>query len=421
MIFLIAPLLTFAATLLLVLVLRPIATRAGLLDIPNERSSHQQPTPLVGGLAIFVGVCAGAAAAMANGLLPLNNYSVSLFSGCALLVLVGLIDDLHPLSTSLRFVVQIGASLIMVYGGGVVLNDLGAMLPSGQILELGVMAVPFTVFATLGVINAVNMSDGLDGLSGTLALISLLGMMLAAGVAGALADALLLALIAAGIIGFLMFNLRIVGRARASIFLGDAGSTTLGFLLTWFAVSLSQAPDRVISPAVALWFIMLPIFDTVSMMLRRLMRGRSPFAADREHIHHIFLLAGFSVNETVVVMSAAALIGVGIGLLSMDLRATDFYVASFFLIAGILYFWMVIRAWKVMRFIERSINRRRSRPDRRSGQDRRRRSDPGYQGEERRGGQDRRLAPRRASDRTDDPMLEPDLPANHSLRVEDSR
>jgi len=420
MIFLIAPLLTFAATLLLVLLLRPVAIRVGLLDVPNERSSHVEPTPLIGGLAIYAGFCAGAAAAIANGLLPLDNYSVSLLAGCTLLVLVGLVDDLHPLSTLLRFAVQIAASLIMVYGGGVVLDDLGAMLPSGDVLHLGAAAVPFTVFATLGVINAINMCDGLDGLSGTLSLISLSGMMIAATVSAAFANALLLALLAASITGFLLFNLRLGRRQRASIFLGDAGSTLLGFLLTWFAISLSQGPDRSISPAAALWFIMLPIFDTVSMMLRRLMRGRSPFVADREHIHHVFLLAGFSVNETVVVMAAAALIGVGIGLLSMDIKATDFYVAAFFLIAGILYFWMVIRAWKVMRFIERSINRRRSRPDRRSGRDRRRRIDRDFTGPDRRSGVDRRQAARRAADRATDPFSAPELPSGQSWTREES-
>ena len=397
MILLIAPILTFATTLLLGLVLQPIATRVGLMDLPNERSSHREATPLVGGLAIFFGVVAGSVAAAANGLLPVNDYVLSLLAGCLFLVVIGAVDDLRPLSAPVRLVLQVGASLIMIYGGGVVLTDLGAMLPSGQILYLGITAIPFTVFATLGVINAINMSDGLDGLSGTLSLVSLTGMLIAASVGGRSVDALILALLAVAIGAFLIFNLRIAGRKRATIFLGDAGSTTLGFVLTWFAISLSQGEDRAITPAVALWFIMLPIFDTVAMMLRRLIKGRSPFSADREHIHHVFLLAGFSVNETVTIMAAAALIGVGIGLLSMDIAATDFYVAGFFLIAGILYFWMVLRAWKVMRFIERSINRRRSRVNRRSGLDRRRRTDMNFAGPERRSGTDRRQLDRRSS------------------------
>ena len=399
MIYFVGPLIVFSATLLLVLVLRPFARRVGLVDVPNERSSHQAPTPLIGGLAIFISFCIGLVVAVASGLLSVDRYTLSLLAGGALLVGVGAVDDAKDLSPFVRFGVQIIASLIMIYGAGVVLTDLGRMLPSGEVLELGWMAVPFTVFATLGVINALNMCDGLDGLSGSLSLVSLSGLMIVASVRGGAGDTLMLALLAAGIAGFLLFNLRIPGRKRASIFMGDAGSMFLGYVLTWFTITLSQEPGRAMVPAAALWFLMLPIFDTVSMMLRRILRHRSPFQADREHIHHVFLLAGFSVNETVVVMVAAALIGVGFGLLFMDMRAPEFSIAGLFLIAGILYFWMVLRAWKVMRFLERSICRRRSQPDRRCGADRRVRAGHDYTGPERRSGKDRRIVVRRASDK----------------------
>lgn len=399
MIFFVGPLIAFAATLLLVLILRPVATRAGLVDIPNARSSHETPTPLIGGIAIFVAFCVGGLVALTSGLLPLDSYSISLLVGSTLMVVVGAMDDAHDLSPLIKFVAQIVASLVMIYGGGVVLTDLGGMLPSGDTLYLGILSVPFTVFATLGVINALNMCDGLDGLSGSLALISLTGMMIVATVNGGPADAIVLAVLAAAIAGFLVFNLRFLGRKRAAIFMGDAGSMLLGFLLTWFAISLSQGQSRAMVPAAALWFLMLPIFDTVAMMLRRIARRQSPFRADREHMHHIFLLAGFSVNETVTIMAAAALIGVGIGLLFMDLAAPEFSIAGFFLIAGMLYFWMVLRSWKVMRFIERSICRRRGGPDRRSGKDRRQAPADAYTGGERRYAADRRQRLRRESDR----------------------
>jgi len=299
-----------------------------------------------------------------------------------------------------RFIAQILASFLMVYGAGVVLSDLGAITPGDQVLRLGWMAVPFTVFTTLGVINALNMCDGLDGLSGTLALISLTGLLLAAIFNGASGDVFILAALATGILGFLLFNFRIPGRERASIFMGDSGSMFVGFALTWFAISLSQGEGRVITPAAALWFLMLPIFDTVTMIFRRAVRKRSPFSADREHIHHVFLLAGFNVNETIAIMAAAALIGVGVGLLSMDIGASEFSVAGLFLVIGLLYFWMVLRSWKVMRFIERSICRRRRQADRRSSIDRRRAVNHSYDGEDRRSGVNRRQQLRRQSDGT---------------------
>ncbi len=379
------------STTLLILLLRPLAVVTGLVDIPNERKSHQIPTPLVGGLAIFAGLVVAFLLTVAAGVtLPLREI-LSFFGGGLLLVTVGVIDDFFDLSPLARFAAQIAAALLMIFGAGVVLDDLGGMTLSGRLLAMGVFAVPFTVFATLGVINALNMCDGLDGLSGSLSLVSLAGLFFAAYLWGNVADVILLPLLGSAVVGFLLFNLRLPGRERASIFMGDAGSMFLGFALTWYAVSLSQGDSRVISPAAALWFLMLPIFDTVTMMLRRILRGRSPFSPDREHLHHVFLLAGYTVNETVGLMAAIAVLGVLVGLASVYWHVPELLVAGGFLLVGLGYFWMIMHAWRVMRFLHRSICRRRITGDRRRGQD------PAYAGPERRSGIDRRLASARAA------------------------
>lgn len=380
-----APLVALVATALLIVLLRPVAMTTGLVDVPNERKSHLSPTPLVGGLAIFAGL------AFAFGLIGVDGTTLSprqflsFFGGGLLLVVVGVVDDYLDLSPAVRFVAQILASLLMIFGAGVVLSDLGGMTLSGGVLTLGIMAVPFTVFATLGVINALNMCDGLDGLSGTLSLVSLSGLMVAVWLWGGTADATLLPILAAAIIGFLLFNMRLPGRDRAAIFMGDAGSMFLGFALTWFAVQLSQGDSRVIAPSAALWFLMLPIMDTVSMMLRRLMKGRSPFAPDREHLHHVFLLAGYSVNQTVSIMGGVAVVGVLVGLASIHFQVPEIIVSGGFLLAGLGYFWMISHAWRVMRFVHRSICRRRIAAERRTG------GNEPYAGPERRSGRDRRV------------------------------
>lgn len=382
-----APLVALVATILLIFVLRPVAARFGLVDIPNERKSHRTPTPLVGGLAIFVGLGLGFFLCK-DGPIPLNQQEVYSFFGAGfLLVAVGVVDDFLELSPAVRFVAQVLAALLMIFGAGVVLNDLGSMTPGGDVLQLGFLAVPFTVFATLGVINALNMCDGLDGLSGSLTLTSLSGLILAAYTWGVPADTALLPILGTGIVAFLLFNLRLLGRERASIFMGDAGSMFLGFALTWYAIALSQGDTRALPPAAALWFLMIPIFDAVSMMLRRMMKGRSPFAADREHLHHIFLLAGYSVNETVLVMTGVASCGVFVGLAAFYFQVPEFVVAGAFLLTGIGYFWMITHAWRVMRFLRTSICRRQGVGDRRTG------TDSGYAGPERRSGLDRRVLP----------------------------
>jgi UDP-GlcNAc:undecaprenyl-phosphate GlcNAc-1-phosphate transferase len=372
----------FVVTTLLIGLLRPLAVAVGLVDIPNERKNHGLPTPLVGGLAIFLALLACTGAAVGLGHLPLDSRVLSFFGAGLLLVAVGVVDDFVELSPLVRFVAQIMAALLMIHGAGVVLADLGGMTISGATLTLGVLAIPFTVFATLGVINALNMCDGLDGLSGSLALVSLGGLLVAGWLWGG--DVSILGLLGACIAGFLAFNLRLPGRSRASIFMGDAGSMFLGFALTWYAIELSQAPERVIRPASALWFLMLPIIDAVAMMLRRLMKGRSPFAPDREHLHHVFLLAGFSVNQTVGIMAGIAVLGVLVGLASVHWEWPELAVAGAFLAVGLAYFWMINHAWRVMRFLSRSICRRRAVADRRRGQD------PNYRGPERRSGRDRR-------------------------------
>ena len=379
-----APLVTLVATIALIVLLRPLAVRAGLVDIPNARKSHRAPTPLVGGLAMFGGLVLGFFLCK-DGPVALSHREVYSFFGAALLlVTVGAIDDRLELSPAVRFIAQVIAALLMIFGAGVVLKDLGSITPSGEMLQLGFMAVPFTVFATLGIINALNMCDGLDGLSGSLTLTSLSGLIMVASIWGIPADTALLPILGTAIVGFLLFNLRLLGRERASVFMGDAGSMFLGFALTWYAISLSQGESRALRPSAALWFLMIPIFDAVAMMLRRILKGRSPFEADREHLHHVFLLAGFSVNDTVAVMTGFASCGVFIGLASIYFNIPELVVAGAFLLTGIGYFWMITHAWRVMRFLRTSISRRHAASDRRKA------ATPDYAGPERRSGRDRR-------------------------------
>lgn len=396
-----------ATTVLLILLLRPVAVATGLVDIPNERKSHRAPTPLVGGVAIFAGLTVAFMVAGHSALPVPGREMVSFFGAGLLLVLVGVIDDFLELSPAVRFVAQILAALLMVFGAGVVLEDLGHMTWTGALLPLGVLSIPFTVFATVGVINALNMCDGLDGLSGSLALVSLGGLLLATALWGDPGQAAFLPLLGAAIVGFLVFNLRLPGRNQALVFMGDAGSMFLGFALTWYAVDLSQGSDASISPASALWFLMLPIFDSVAMMLRRILRGRSPFAPDREHLHHIFLLAGYTVNQTVAIMASLAAMGVLIGLASIQWQVPELLVSGGFLLLGLGYFWMITHAWKVMRFLHRSICRRRGVADRRKGHD------PNYAGPER-----RVLADRRAANRAVSGAAPIDLEADTRLRMQ---
>jgi UDP-GlcNAc:undecaprenyl-phosphate GlcNAc-1-phosphate transferase len=391
---LLSPLLAFSATTVLIVLLRPMALALGLVDVPNARKSHQGQIPLIGGMSIFVGVTVALTVQYVFVAQPTTGtvHLTALFGAAFILVFIGIWDDYSDLPPTARLLTQLAAALIMIYGGGVVLNDVGALLPGAGVLSLGLLAVPFTVFACIGVINAINMIDGLDGLSGSLTLISLLGLGVANSLWGDVGNQHVIVIVAACVMAFLLFNLRTLWRSRAWVFLGDAGSMFLGLTLCWLAISMSQGENRVISPAAALWFLMLPIYDAVSMMLRRILKGRSPFQADREHLHHIFLFAGFSVGESVTLMSGIAVVGVVIGLGGTYWQVPDWVLAGLFLVGGGLFFWVVRRAWRVMRFLRRSICRRSKTSDRRASTDRRDADEiAAYADSDRRSGVERRL------------------------------
>jgi UDP-GlcNAc:undecaprenyl-phosphate GlcNAc-1-phosphate transferase len=337
--------LTFFLTILFILIYRYLAGRIGLLDSPDDRKNHEGHVPLVGGLAIFSALL----------LTPLfiqykiDHYGAFLLCICFLL-LVGLFDDVLEIKASVRLVAQIIAALFMALAGDVILIDFGNISPTG-LFSLGSFSLFITVFATVGTINAVNFSDGLDGLAGGLILITFSFFAIVAYMIGRYAELELLLLLISALFAFLLFNARWSGRKKADVFLGDAGSMCLGFVVAWFAIGLTQGDDRVITPVTVLWFFALPLYDTVGVMLRRILKSQSPLMPDREHLHHIFEHAGFSVGQTVLIAYVLALFMGGIGLFAWYLKIPEFYMFVLFLIIFALYFWGMMHAWKVMRLL----------------------------------------------------------------------
>lgn len=386
------PIMALAITVILVQVARRVAPAVGLVDTPTARKSHNGDIPLVGGIAIFGALFAF----MAFG--GLFQDHAAFLAAATLLVTVGVLDDVFGISPPVRLAVQAAAMLIITVVGGVYLADLGSIVPAVGTLHLGWMAIPFTVFAGVGAINAFNLSDGVDGLCGTLTLVALVGLGIAAGVGGAFSELPLILTLIGGIVGFLIFNVRLPKRQQASVFLGDAGSYLLGLSVLYLAVRLSQGPDRAIQPVTALWFCMLPLLDTIGVMLRRLRRGHSPLSPDREHIHHVFLLAKFSVTATWIGLTLVAITGVAFGLLGLFAGVPESVMFASFLVLSVAYYGMFTRVWKALTFLSRSINRRAmAKMDRRIGEDRRQRSEVYYVDgipKERRSGYERRKSGR---------------------------
>ncbi|MBM3163391.1 MAG: undecaprenyl/decaprenyl-phosphate alpha-N-acetylglucosaminyl 1-phosphate transferase [Chlorobi bacterium] len=268
------------------------ADRLRLLDMPdNNRKVHTVAKPLVGGLGIIAGVLVAMLL-----FFPVIKY-ISLIVSILLILGIGVIDDRFDISFKWRFVAQITATVITIhYFPGMNLRSFGDLFGFGS-LETGLLMVPVTIFCALGVINAINMIDGLDGLAATTSLIAFIAFAILAWLNDMQAFMLLSLAFAGAIAAFLRFNWY-----PSKLFMGDAGSMTLGFVLAFFAIQLTQKPDGVVSPVAALFVLAIPVTDTLTVMTKRMMNGKSPFEPDKTHFHHLLKEMGFSHAGVVFVV-----------------------------------------------------------------------------------------------------------------------
>lgn len=286
-------------------VLRPIAIYFNLVDVPNHRKQHNGHIPLIGGLSIYVGVLVAILSVY-----PIHDKLFYLLASASLVLLAGLVDDLKDLGVLVRILIQILACVIMIKGAGIYVESLGDLFGFGEI-HIGTWGIPFTIFAVIGLVNAINMSDGIDGLTGSLALVAVIGIFGFESLSNnyRLFDFLLI--MAVSLIPYLLTNLTIISKRK--IFLGDAGSMFIGFVLAWVLVELTQTPNKAIEPGSVIWCVALPVIDTLVVIIKRLKAGRSPFSPDRAHFHHMLQDMGLNSRQTLVTITAIALTLIGVG------------------------------------------------------------------------------------------------------------
>ncbi len=323
-------------TFVILWALQKVAPRIGLIDHPLGRKDHEEPTPSTGGIAMLLGIAL--TSAMFGQWTPQWMYFLA---AGALLILIGVLDDLYDLKWWVRVIAQCAAVLVMVYGGLRVehVGQIVGMKSTG----LGSWSVPFTMFATVGVINAINMSDGVDGLAGGIVLATLCMLEAAALHSGNIVLAERLAVFAGAVFSFLLLNMRLPWQHRARVFMGNAGSALLGFTIAWASFSLTQDRAHPVTPVLAPWLVATPVIDCLSLILRRVMRGQSPFRADRDHMHHLMLDAGFTPTQLTLTLVG---INLSLGLFAALARVaqvpqTLLVLAFVGLLLG--YFWLT---WK---------------------------------------------------------------------------
>ena len=331
-------------------VLQRWAPRLGLMDRPGGRKAHQRPTPVVGGVGIGIAFALSVPWLIAAQPALVDWWPLA--AGMAVLLLAGLVDDARGLASGPKFLVQGLVAVAAMVWGGVELAALGTW-PSGATAGLGPLILPFTLLALVGFVNAFNMIDGVDGLAGSTAVVMLGLLAVAAVLAAAPEVALLAGTLLAAVLGFLVFNLRSPLRRRASVFLGDAGSLMLGLAIVWLAIDVSQRPGAAVSPLGIAWILVLPVVDTLSLMIRRILRGQNPFHPDRNHLHHILGRAGFSVGQCAMVYAGLTL-ALGLAGLSASLIGVpDVLLAGLLVMVTMGHYFFVRYAWRSIRGLKR--------------------------------------------------------------------
>lgn len=331
------------ASFLTIKIGKPIAIRVGLVDTPNHRKIHTGEVPLIGGIAVYIGVLTASSILFPQGQI-LNLYLIS--SG--LIVFLGAMDDYKELSVGVRLFAQVLIASLMVYGAGLSLGNLGYIL-FGYSTNLGWFGYPITIIAMIAAINAFNMTDGIDGLAGALSLVTFLGISMLMYV-GQEPMFLLPMVLAISIVPYLLFNLGLIGGAGKKIFMGDAGSMFVGLSIVWLLVIGSQGEQVSFRPVTALWLIAVPLMDMCAIIVRRILDGKSPFKPDKEHIHHIILRLGLSPRATLILITAVALFFASFGLLGEQLKWHETFMFFSFLIVFVVYFVALRHANKLSKY-----------------------------------------------------------------------
>lgn len=272
---------------------KSFAIKVGAIDVPkDERRIHNKPMPLMGGLAIYIGVVLSSLI-----FLPMEKTLISILLGASIILVSGIIDDIKGLSPKLKLLFQLVAGLVLVLGDIKVDFITNPFSHNYVLLYLKWFSIPITLFWIVGITNTVNLIDGLDGLACGVAAISSLSLMLVAQKFGETNVTILSAVVAGACLGFLPYNFN-----PAKIFMGDTGALLLGFMLAAISIEGVMKSVATIAIVVPILILGVPIFDTTFAIFRRLLSGQSVATADKGHLHHRLLDRGFSQRQTVLIL-----------------------------------------------------------------------------------------------------------------------
>ena len=312
----------FVVSFLMCPMVKSFAYKIGAIDVPKDnRRMHKKPVPRLGGLAIFLGFIVSMLL-----FVKIDHQMQGILLGASIIVVLGVVDDMSPLRAYFKFCVQIFAALVAVFHG-VVIQTLSNpnVFAESPYWDLGWLAVPITVLWIVGITNAVNLIDGLDGLACGVSTISAISMLVIALLVSEGDVALVMASLVGACLGFLPFN-----NNPAKMFMGDTGSTFLGYILATISIQGLFKYYAIVSFAVPFLILGLPMFDTLFAIIRRLAHGQNPMAPDRGHIHHRLIDMGLNQKQAVAALYVISSI---LGLSAVVLTSSGAIKAMLFLMA----------------------------------------------------------------------------------------
>jgi UDP-GlcNAc:undecaprenyl-phosphate GlcNAc-1-phosphate transferase len=316
------------------------AYKIGAVDVPkDDRRVHEKPTPLLGGLAIYIAFVL--VAFFKKGSISTSEWGI--MAGATIIVIGGILDDKFELKPLIKLAFQLVAAVCLLAADvqiETITNPFGNLIP---FFKIGYLYVPLSLLWIVGLTNAINLIDGLDGLAAGSALISALTILLVAILKDRFVTASLTAILSGAILGFLPYNFN-----PASIFMGDTGAQLLGFILAAISIEGAVKSATAIAIAVPILALGLPIFDTVFAMVRRRVNGKPMMQGDRGHLHHRLLDMGLSQRQAVMTMYfiSAALGGIAIIALQISSKGAYFLLAAVIVV-------IVVICWRIGLFKHR--------------------------------------------------------------------
>lgn len=308
--YLIAFLLAAAVSFCMTPIAKRLAYRVGAIDVPkDDRRVHKIPIPRMGGLAIYIGFVVSILIS-----LPINKKIIGMLIGATLIVLMGILDDIKPLSAKTKLFGQILCASILVYCGFRI-SMLNIPLTGRAVyFSFAFLSIPVTIFWIVGITNTLNLIDGLDGLAAGVATIAAFSLAYVAYVNERFGAALMMLAIAGAAIGFLPYNFN-----PAKIFMGDTGSLFLGYMLAAISIDGAVKGAAALAIVVPVLALGLPIFDTTFAIIRRARNGKPIMEPDKGHLHHRLLSKGIGQKKTVLILYiVSAALGFSAALISAD-------------------------------------------------------------------------------------------------------